>query len=74
MPKTTLNLPRIVIVDDYHDFNVLQDALRWVIPGVKVREVGFVDGKHKGVIYLGAMNAAVNNLIQQIKQEEKEGD
>lgn len=51
----TLDLPRAVKVDDYHEFRALEKTLRSLgVKGVKVQEVGF-DGaqSYVGIVYVG---------------------
>lgn len=50
-------LPRLVFVDDYHEFDELADKLNGIIDKdygkVKCYEVGFNKGKYVGVLYVG---------------------
>lgn len=70
--RMNVNLPVRVAVDDYHEFIYFQDKLRLIIPGVKVREIGF-NGDYLGVAYLGSLDAPrVKAIIAKIKQEERE--
>jgi hypothetical protein len=50
-----IKLPQLVMVDDYHEFNVYADVISKLHKSkVKVREVCFADtGKYVGVVFVG---------------------
>jgi hypothetical protein len=57
-----IDLPQEIEVFDYHEFNYVQDALRKVISGIKVKEVGF-NGKYLGMIYIGSLKNDENKKM-----------
>lgn len=66
--KIEVNLPVQIEVEDYHEFGAIQDTLRAIIPGVKVKEIGLISPNYVGVIYLGKLtDPAVKKLIKEIK-------
>lgn len=74
IPKAAVkvNLPTSIQVDDYHEFAGIGDNLEQIIPGVKVKEVGFVDGQYVGVVYKGKLtDPDVAKLVKQIKADTK---
>lgn len=49
----TLKLPRIVKVNDYHEFKWLENHLRQIgLKNIKVKEVGFFDHTYVGITYI----------------------
>ena len=55
--KTTVTttFPRLVFVDDYHEFSYVQDVLQHVLSEqVIVEEVGYSDGVYVGVASINA--------------------
>ena len=51
--KCPVNVPRVVVAEDYHEFNEMQYVLDFVLPGVKVIEIGFDGWNYVGLIYTG---------------------
>ena len=76
MPKMKVNLPCRIEVNNYHEFDDFQDKLRNVIPGVKVKEVGFnYDEDYVGVVYVGRFrDPTVQKIVKEIKKETEEND
>lgn len=55
--KTTVTttFPRLVFVDDYHEFSYVQDVLQHVLSEqIIVEEVGYSDGVYVGVASINA--------------------
>lgn len=50
MNKLTIDLPKIITVADYHEFDVVGDLLKTLNEDIEVEEIGF-DGTYFGVIY-----------------------
>lgn len=52
--SVALNLPKLIVVDDYHYFRdhqrFINDALG--LTDVYITEVGFVDGQYVGLVHL----------------------
>ena len=64
-----VNLPTIIGVDDYHEFSYLQRQMNIVVPGIKIKEIGFYDGKYQGVAYVGNKSEpAVKKMIQYVAE------
>lgn len=50
------HLPKLITVEDYHEFDDLNEYFKVIHPSLKVREVGFSDeGKYVGVVYISKM-------------------
>ena len=66
-----MQLPKIIEVDDYHDFDHLQDGYRKLVPGIKVREINSDPerGIYIGIAYIGNLNSASNRAL--LRTEEK---
>jgi len=71
------NLPAWLEVQDYHEFPVLQDHLRQIFPGIKVKEIATGPTRYSnpgcfayhGVAYVGRKNASeVQSLILDISK------
>jgi hypothetical protein len=72
MSEVKVVLPAKIEVDDYHEFAYLQDKLRAVIPGIKVREIGFTSC-YVGVAYLGRKTSPETaDMIHKILADVKE--
>ena len=67
-----INLPARIEVMDYHEFDSLLEALKQIIPGIKVKEIGCV-GNYIGIAYVGNLQEIKNKkLFKAIKEETKE--
>lgn len=64
------NLPIIIEVSDYHDFDYLAEHLKAIIPGVKIREViREVGSGYIGLVYIGALTDNANaKLLKELKE------
>jgi len=74
-----IDLPRIIYVEDYHDFDFLKQSLVVFLgesfENIKVAEIGYMEsgdnqGYYKGVIYSKEQDSEVLEYIR----EEKDGD
>ena len=66
-----VNLPQRIAVDDYHEFDSIQDLL--CDTGIKVKEVGFIAPEYIGILYVGRLRDPDNrNLVAEIKRQEQE--
>jgi len=50
--KVKANLPILVYSEDYHKMNYLESTGRRIIPGLKVKELGFCKD-YVGLVYVG---------------------
>ena len=65
-------LPKVIEVNDYHEFKMAQYHINLVDPTVKVKEVGFA-GEYMGIIYRGRLTDPENaKLVTEIKAQVKE--
>jgi hypothetical protein len=67
-----LNLPQEVVVNDYHDFELMQNWLRGMGLDVYVTEVGFIDGRYHGVVHDDSQTQTqfVDARRQELEEEE----
>lgn len=73
--KTEVNLPQQITVRDYHEFQHLQNVMRKIIPGIKIKEVGFYGGEYHGVAYVGTLHdKKCQMIVDGIKHNEKAED
>jgi hypothetical protein len=65
--QVTLDLPRVIEVDDYHEFQVLQDFLNMDLglKGVYITEVGFNAPMYVGLVHLDT--ASHNQLVFELE-------
>jgi hypothetical protein len=62
----------MVSVDDYHEFSSVQRILGLVIPGIKVKEIGFSGCDYWGVAYTGKLTDPDNAaMIQSLKLKQR---
>jgi hypothetical protein len=47
-----INLPTVLGFRDYHEINHFEYLLSQIIPGVKSKEIGYIDGAYQGIFYL----------------------
>lgn len=66
-----IRVPQIVDRDDYHDFESLQADYRKVVPGIKVKEIGFNYRirSYIGMVYLGTLKDSANRRM--LRDEER---
>lgn len=71
MVKATVKVPQIVEVEDYHDIEFLQEDYRRIVPGIKVKEIGFdqATGLYTGLVYLGTLKDSKNRKL--LRDQEK---
>lgn len=64
--EITLRLPRLITVDDYHDFGFIQGLIEedLGINGVYVTEVGFLEGEYVALIHTDC--EAHNQLVMEL--------
>ncbi len=62
-----INVPQVIELEDYHDFEFLQEDYRRIIPSIKVREIGFnpKTGGYSGFVYLGTLKDPKNKEMFQ---------
>lgn len=51
--KLNVNLPSLILCDDYHEFEDLEYQIRTIIKGFKVKELGCEAGDYVGLAYVG---------------------
>ncbi len=70
--EASVQLPRIITVNDYHDFRHYQNILNhdMGLADVFVTEVGFFDGQYVGLVHLDTENH--NQLVLQLEEYYKE--
>jgi hypothetical protein len=51
--STTVNLPTLIMVNDYHEFDPFEKNLKRIIPGVKVREISVKNDDDVFLYYVG---------------------
>ena len=68
MAKTSLKieLPTILFVNDYHDFDYVLDSFNQIGLKLKVEEAGFYDCQYIGIVYQ-KKDADFKKLLKQIK-------
>ena len=68
MAKTSLKieLPTIISVHDYHDFDYIEDTFEQIGLKLKVEEAGFYDCQYIGIVYQ-KKDADFKKLLKQIK-------
>ena len=66
-----IRVPQIIEVGDYHDFEYLQEDYRKIVPGIKVKEIGFNPRirHYIGIVYCGALKAPENR--EMLRAEKK---
>ena len=70
-----LSLPKLITVDDYHEFDSAKDLFKQIGLPVKVKEIGFLGGSYIGIVYEGKLtDPKVQKLINQVRAEEKAED
>ena len=71
MHKIEIELPKIVEVMDYHEFDYLKLYLSQIgLKGVKVEEIGF-NGNYIGIVYK-KKDEDYKKLVEKYKEEEEE--
>lgn len=70
--KIDINLPTIISVDDYHEFNYLEETLKKFIPKVHVKEGGFYCGDYHAVVYIGKQTQKVKELLRETQKREQQ--
>lgn len=68
--KIDASLPTKVVVRDYHEFDQIQDAMKLLNKGIKVKELGWHEGGYAGIIYIGRMTDPDNSQL--VKKMEKD--
>lgn len=58
------NLPAIIVVKDYHEFPYIKDIMCGILPGIKIKEIGF-DGSYVGMVYAGSLKDKQNKKVLQ---------
>ena len=74
--KTTIevNLPQIITVTDYHEFDYIEETFKLIKKDFKCEEIGFYGGEYIGILYLKKDNE-FNKLKKQIEEDtQKEYD
>lgn len=67
-----INCPVKLIVNDYHEFDEIQEQMRKVIPGIKVKEIGFDAPNYIGMAYIGNLKKPENQtLLKKIQKQTK---
>jgi hypothetical protein len=66
--EITLRLPRIIAVQDYHEFRRLQDFINdeLELEGVYISEVGFIETVYVGLIHTDC--AAHNQMVLELNE------
>ena len=60
--------PKLITVDDYHEFDIIQKYINLVNKDAKVKEIGFKNGRYLGVIYTGYLkDKKVSEFIRKNK-------
>lgn len=64
--SVVLDLPKLVVVDDYHDFGHQQQFINdeLGLDDVYITEVGFVDGQYVGLVHLDT--ASHNQVVMEL--------
>lgn len=70
--ESKIHLPRVIAVNDYHDFRYYQGVLNddMGMTDVYVTEVGFYDGQYIGLVHLDIENH--NQLVLELENHYKE--
>lgn len=60
--------PKIVYVDDYHEFSLMEKYYSYLIPQIKVEELGFCEDqcKYVGIVYI---NDPGQDKIDQLRKD-----
>jgi hypothetical protein len=63
--KLKLELPQIIEVRDYHEFDEIEDTLNQlgISPKIKLKEVGFDGYCYVGIAYAGNLKAKKNKFV-----------
>jgi len=69
-----IETPQIIEAGDYHDFEGIQEDYRKIIPGIKVKEIGFNPrlGLYIGLVYLGVLADPENGKMLGIEKKHLE--
>ncbi len=59
-----INCPVELIVSDYHEFDEIQEQMRKIIPGIKVKEIGFDAPNYIGIAYIGNLREPKNQALR----------
>lgn len=73
--RVLLDLPRLVFVQDYHELPNYTNVLKQLgTTGVRVSEVGFVNGQYVGLIYTGTLTEAKRhpNVVEKLNKIRKD--
>lgn len=63
-------LPYKIEVDDYHEFDTIQDYLRTLVPGMIVEEIGYLEDTYVGIVYYKTTpKALIKALKEKIEKE-----
>lgn len=67
----SIDLPKLVEVEDHHDFFVLQRQYRLLLRSIKVREINSnpENGRYIGMVYVGNLKSLKNRIL--LRKEEK---
>lgn len=69
MQKMMVNIPARIGVGDYHEFDTYRAVLIQLIPGVKVKEIGYA-GEYVGIVYEGNLKDKLNaSLVEELHKE-----
>lgn len=73
MTEVFLRLPKVVLVDDYHEFNHLEDQLRSLTGSnrVKVAELGLENSRPRGNRYVGIVYTRKDAYYRRVVREAK---
>lgn len=76
MSKPKIKLPTRLGFVDYHEVDYIKDTLRKIIPGIKVKEIGYSADSHEyvAICYYKKQDAAYKKLKAEIEAELEEAD
>jgi hypothetical protein len=65
----TVNLPVIIEVSDYHEFDDMERAYKKLNPCIKIKELGF-NMRYIGIAYFGSLNEPnAKSMIDRITKQ-----